>query len=319
MPHRTLLFRAFVIVAFATSGCSSTGPFSWLSNRWEDPPEEERKEAPAVAEPAFTVVADEDMSDGDRTRLGCRVVLHVKELPAQTRIEETARELWIERESRWDDVTVYVYLPEMDTAGPAYAIADFTTTGLKTLRIQESALAGTRWQGTESAEDVWREGKRDPRAKEYRIDLDVESIGQGRFRIRAETDFPDGTMMFVSAVRTYYQDDDDQAYTGTLFRRDVPVEDGRIDLVEEVNDAAWYEKFVEERKSYRHLGYFSTLSRVSPTVKVSVTYSPMREQPPEVTEVLGESGELVKGPGAERVVTFTVFSASCSVPLPFRD
>jgi len=75
-----------------------------------------------------------------------RIVVETEEIPTDKSLRNTAETIWKDGNKNWKRFTVFIYLPEMNTGGIAYGVADFTPAGLKEFKIQEVALYGTKWQ-----------------------------------------------------------------------------------------------------------------------------------------------------------------------------
>jgi len=94
----------------------------------------------------YTIIEMEDISYAGTSRMVYRVVIEVEEIPVAQELEKTASQIWEDGNKDWKEFTVFMYLPDMDTALVAYGVAEFGPQGLKELRIQETALYGTKWQ-----------------------------------------------------------------------------------------------------------------------------------------------------------------------------
>jgi len=94
----------------------------------------------------FTIVEKEDTSLPGTPRMVFRIVVETEEIPTDKSLRNTAETIWKDGNKNWKRFTVFIYLPEMNTGGIAYGVADFTPAGLKEFKIQEVALYGTKWQ-----------------------------------------------------------------------------------------------------------------------------------------------------------------------------
>ena len=75
-----------------------------------------------------------------------RVLLRVDQVPPQAAMRSVAERLWQDGNRGWDEFTVFLYLPEMNTNSMAYGIGEFGKRGLKEFKINEYALGGTKWK-----------------------------------------------------------------------------------------------------------------------------------------------------------------------------
>ncbi|MCK4419671.1 hypothetical protein KAV79_07675 [Candidatus Aerophobetes bacterium] len=94
----------------------------------------------------FTVVEKEDTSLPGTPRMVFRILIETEQIPTEDSLRKTAETIWEDGNKNWKWFTVFMYLPEMDTASVAYGVADFTPRGLKEFKIQEVALYGTKWE-----------------------------------------------------------------------------------------------------------------------------------------------------------------------------
>lgn len=94
----------------------------------------------------YIIIETEDISYAGTPGMVYRVVVEVEEIPVKEELEKTAIQIWEDGNKDWKEFTVFMYLPDMDTALVAYGVAEFGPQGLKELRIQEAALYGTRWE-----------------------------------------------------------------------------------------------------------------------------------------------------------------------------
>ncbi len=78
-----------------------------------------------------------------------RIVFDVEETPSQESMRETTESVWNNGNTKWEEFTVFGYLPGMDVGSAAYAVAKFRQTGMTDFRIQSFALPGTKWKKKE--------------------------------------------------------------------------------------------------------------------------------------------------------------------------
>ena len=238
-------------------------------------------------------------------------------------MRETAKAIWRDGNKQWSEFTVFMYLPGMDTASAAYAIAKFRLSELVDFEIQDFALHGTKWRSQEEekkkADEKWAIEKQRDKVKEYTVALNVIKMGSRQIKIDVDTDFPDGTNFHIDVSRIYYHKGESDAYAGEIFNRDIAVKNGKINLIVNVDDMGWYSEFQRKRKRFEGLGIFSDIARISPKVGVEVMFSPARDQPKHVLSLLGRNAENVKGKGATRTGDMTTYSVSKKVVIPFKN
>lgn len=77
-----------------------------------------------------------------------KIILEVDELPNEELLKETAIKHWKKNKySKFDEFTVFIYLPEMNTNDNAYGIVEFNNKGNITyFLIKESSIYDTKWE-----------------------------------------------------------------------------------------------------------------------------------------------------------------------------
>jgi hypothetical protein len=271
----------------------------------------------------YAVVERNDASIAERERMNHRVVLKVDRVPTEAEMRVTVHQVWEDGGQQYREFTVFAYLPGLDTHGPAFAIAEYTPSGLAKFRLNETALYGTKWRPAEvvagQADSAWQVLKESSTARDYHLSVEISRPAPRRLAIEAETDFPDGTLLFVSVGRDFFEKGNSETYSGEIFGRDVPVQDGRVKVEVEADDRPWYTKRQEDERRFAGMGVFGEIGRISDSVDVRVLYSPRRSQPAHVLRATGHDGEHVRGEGAERSGTFTTYTIERRVRVPFRN
>ena len=85
------------------------------------------------------ILNKQDISHALIKRVVYRIIMGTNNIPSEDEIKDAATELWkIENEE--DEVTVFVYLPGMDLKGIAYAVLEFSPSGMDSFKTQEYAL-----------------------------------------------------------------------------------------------------------------------------------------------------------------------------------
>lgn len=100
--------------------------------------EEQRAEdrQPAALD-QYRVVATQDISYAGASRMVFRVVVKAEGRPGEQSLKQVAQRVWAEEGRQFDEATVFCYLPDMNTSGVAYAVAEFTPGGLKEFRVTD--------------------------------------------------------------------------------------------------------------------------------------------------------------------------------------
>lgn len=109
------------------------------------PPSKEQLQAPKSGMLKYRVVAKEDASYRGSARMRFRVVVIVNKLPTKAQLKQTAINIWQDGNKGWKEFYVCIYLPGMDTKAFPYGNAEFSQNGLKSFKLQDFALAGTKW------------------------------------------------------------------------------------------------------------------------------------------------------------------------------
>ena len=76
------------------------------------------------------------------------MVVSTDSIPSDEILKNTAYKHW-EKNSYfiYNELTVFIYLPEMDTGWAAYCIVEFDKNGtINQFRINESSILGTKWE-----------------------------------------------------------------------------------------------------------------------------------------------------------------------------
>ncbi len=94
----------------------------------------------------YSVIKREKISSGGSSKMVYRIILDVEEIPSQESMRETAESVWNNGNTKWEEFTVFGYLPGMDMGSAAYAVAKFRQTGMTDFRIQSFAFPGTKWE-----------------------------------------------------------------------------------------------------------------------------------------------------------------------------
>ncbi|MEE8277618.1 MAG: hypothetical protein V3R89_02740 [Thermoanaerobaculia bacterium] len=101
---------------------------------------------PAAEPLPYSVVKRRDVSYATTKRMVYRVVVRTDVLPDPAHLRATGEAIWEKGNRGWDEFTVFLYLPGMNTDDIAYGVAEFDPGGLRKFRVQELALVGTRWR-----------------------------------------------------------------------------------------------------------------------------------------------------------------------------
>lgn len=262
----------------------------------------------------FDITEKKDISYLKNPRMVNRIILDVESLPTDQEMRNTAIYLWENGNKKWEEFTVFIYLPEMNTEFSAFGIGEFNKNGLVKFGRNEDALFDTKWEIKKPEKLV----NQIPTAefKEYKIGIFTNNVEKREMEININTDFPDGTNLLVSIGRTHFLKDIKDAYSGDIFSKDFSVENGKINTTVEINDYEWYNEHIRLVKALPD--DIQPIAKISDNITISVLFSPGRTQQENVLEILGTKGEFVGGKGASKFGKLTTFRISKDLNIPFQ-
>ncbi len=265
----------------------------------------------------YSITEKQDVSYLNTPRMIYRIILDVDKLPSDKEMEETAIAIWEKGNKNWEEFTVFIYLPEMDTKLLAYGVGEFSQTGLTEFKKNEYALIETKWEVTETKTIENR--IQSSEAKEYKIELSAIDEGERKVKININTDFPDGTNLHIWVKRIYYEGGDlNTEYAGEIFTKDVSVKNGKIELLFDIDDSGWYKEYYKKAEEYKGIIDMPGVTHTSKEIEISVLFSPKRDQSKDILETLGYNGEFIKGPGVDDSGNFNTYRVSTSLAIPFQ-
>jgi len=94
----------------------------------------------------YSIIEETDLSYEDKGDMVYRVQVKTDAMPSEAELKYLTNYLWQHDGSQWDTLTIFLYLPEMNTDGMAYAVADFNSEKMTSFRVQPQSLEGTKWQ-----------------------------------------------------------------------------------------------------------------------------------------------------------------------------
>ena len=94
---------------------------------------------------SFKVVKNEKVGLKSQNRAIQKIVVQTNALPNEDALKNTAKSIW-QKNSSYDEFTVFIYLEEMDTTSNAYCIIEFNSTKMTDFMILESTLIDTKWE-----------------------------------------------------------------------------------------------------------------------------------------------------------------------------
>ena len=286
------------------------------------PPEPTKLAGEVAKTLEYKLVAREDTSYRGTSRMVTRVVVEADYLPPEDQLKKIASQIWESGNKGYDELTVFMYLADMNTEGAAYAAGEFSPRGMKEFTIHDSALYGTKWKSleeeSEETEEKWKEEKKTPKVRVYNMDLDVDKTDHRRIRINIRTNLPSRTELCIWIKRIYYPKGISLEYAGDIFSKDMAVGSGRIYLVVDVDDSVWYDEYSQEVAEFKGPVDPPGIDRISPEIEVSVLFALKREEPDSALLIPGPNGEFLEVAGVDRAGNFTIYEVSKSVEIPFK-
>lgn len=267
----------------------------------------------------FELMEKQDISFAGIPKMVNRIILNVNSIPTEQEMRSTANYIWENGNKKWKEFTVFMYMPGMNTKSTAYGIAEFNENGLKDFIKSDFVLNGTQWE----IKKIEKPLKEIPitKLKEYKIKISAINLGERKVRINITTNFPDGTNLFLSSFRIYHTKGDTVAHCGDLPEKVFSVKDGKFETIIIIDDTEWYNIYKGVSKIFPT--DFPPISKISNKITINVMYTAARDQPANVTEILGTHGEFVTGKGSEQFGTgtagkLTFLSVTMEFNIPFE-
>ncbi|MBI9019999.1 MAG: hypothetical protein JEZ10_01920 [Verrucomicrobia bacterium] len=89
----------------------------------------------------YRVLEKQDISYGATKRMVYRIYLNTETNPDQTRMEETAKQIWTTGNQKWNEFTVFMIFGEIKNFNSgAYGIAEFSPLGRTSFQINDVPL-----------------------------------------------------------------------------------------------------------------------------------------------------------------------------------
>jgi len=269
----------------------------------------------------FDIVEKSDYSYANTPRMKYYIMVNTDKMPSQEMLKQTAIHIWSSGNKNWKEFTVFMYLPDMEIGYNAYAISTFTPQGIKEFRINESALYRTKWfkytedyKKSEARKQYVKE--KQEYAKDYSLSLDVKKIASRKIAITVNSNLPNNANLLISVGRIHYMKGEDGKYSGEIYSKDIALKQGKIETTVNVNDTKWYDEHQALVKASPE--YFSPISKISDSIDIEVLFSPGRDQPKEILDILGNRGENIKGTQAESDYGMVMMRISKALEIPFK-
>ena len=105
------------------------------------------KKIKSISTLKYSVLPLEKIGLKTQNRATQRIIISSDKLPTQESIKQTAIEHWKDNSfSKYDELTIFVYLLEMKTNETAYCVIEFDKKGkINEFKINDYSLLGTKW------------------------------------------------------------------------------------------------------------------------------------------------------------------------------
>lgn len=159
--------------------------------------------------------------------------------------------------------------------------------------------------------------------KEFRIDINTEKVSGNTIKTIIKTNFPEKTILTITAERLYRMKNNSNIYGGNHFFSRIPVKNGMIEFSFAVDDGQW----IREHNHYMEMDNNSNLSdtilteidyeSIIDSLKISVFYNPLFEVDENVMKIVGENGKNLNGRGTLEIEGTKVFRVSQNIHWEF--
>lgn len=94
----------------------------------------------------YKTIEKQDVSYLGKSRMVYRIIIQSNKLPSEQELKEISNAIWKKGNTKWDEFTVFSYMPGMNTGSTAYSVAEFRPSGMIDFNINDYALIGTKWE-----------------------------------------------------------------------------------------------------------------------------------------------------------------------------
>ena len=149
-------------------------------------------------------------------------------------------------------------------------------------------------------------------AKEYTLTASAEKKEE-QIIVSGKTNLPNGCVLEVFIERPHWERGDDTNYAGLMAFGEATVENGRYEVSLTPDDKGWYDNAI----TLIEIGLWTDFERVSDDVKISVIFTPKRNQPDSVYAIVGNNAENLMGEQVEVSGYFRVLRAETTLNMYF--
>ncbi len=149
-------------------------------------------------------------------------------------------------------------------------------------------------------------------AKDYNLNVVAEKREE-KIVVSGKTNLPDGCVLGVFIERPHWERGDETTYTGHMGFGEATVENGSYEVSLTPDDEGWYDNAI----MLIELGLWTDFERISDDVKISVIFTPKRDQPESVYAIVGNNAENLTGEEVEVSGHFKVLKAETTLNMYF--
>ena len=151
----------------------------------------------------------------------------------------------------------------------------------------------------------------------FKVDIQTTIKSEDEIDVAVKTNFPDNTILNVSAVREYRRKNNNEMYAGNLYSNsNAIVKDGKVDFLFKTNDREWIKSYEDIQKQNRKFDNSLTdidYSTIKDSIEINILFTPKAEQRSTTYQITGENGEKLVGKDVEEYGGFKVLSKSVIV------
>jgi len=246
-----------------------------------------------------------------------KVMLETEKVPHKDILERTAIRIWETGNTKWWKFTVAMHLPNARQGDGPYCVAEFTRTGLQSLKFRDALLS------LDKKPEV-----REPQPADSTTVVDtVKTVWRFVLKVKRDkgcvatailtTNLPDSSLISLKAFRIFYERRKDEEQRGMLFETTAPVMRGSLQQKIVVNDDKWYFECLARSSGQAGRDRFSGFKTISPVVTVEALFTPLG-QPHSIVEKTGANGEKLNGKAMETVDGCNILRVQRTVEVHFE-
>ncbi len=129
------------------------------------------------------------------------------------------------------------------------------------------------------------------------IQVKTQETNEKKVKAIITTNFPENTILSITAERIYQRKNDSNLYGGThYYSRELAVKNGEIEFSFNVDDKKWIKNYNEYKKFEKGLNEIDFKS-IKDSIEITIFYTPEFERDKNVAKILGKRGGNINGKG----------------------